>query len=69
MECDEHGTEAYKREEASWRRMLVAQPPLLELQISLRTGNCTAESKALILAEDGITMELLYDIDKGGICG
>lgn len=67
--ADEHITEVYEREEASWRRMLLAQPPLLELQISLCTGyGKSSETKALIWAEDGIKMGLLYDTVENFYC-
>lgn len=57
-------TEAYAREEASWRRMLVAQPPVQELIVKMRTEAIggPSQSKGELRFEDGLRMGPFYDI-------
>jgi hypothetical protein len=56
--------EAYARKEASWRRMLVSQPPVLDLHIKLRAEAVggPSQKKGELRLEDGIRMGLFYDI-------
>jgi hypothetical protein len=59
-------TAAYAWREASWRRMLVTQPPITSLAVvkstSARGG--TSEYTGEIFLEDGIKMGLLFDLTK-----
>jgi hypothetical protein len=57
-------TDAYARKEASWRRMLVAQPPVQDLIVKVRTeamGGPT-QRKGELKFEDGLRMGLFYDL-------
>jgi len=56
--------DAYSREEASWRRMLVLQPPIKELNI-LKSWSCMTgmgKIRGRKLVPDGLRMGLLYDL-------
>jgi hypothetical protein len=56
--------EAYARREASWRHMLVAQPPVHDLIVKMRTEATSGprQSKGELKPEDGLRMGLFYDI-------
>jgi hypothetical protein len=55
---------AFLRKEATWRRMLPAQPPIRQLNIALRThamgGDSESSGKAVF--EDGVRMGNMYDL-------
>jgi hypothetical protein len=55
---------AYARKEASWRRMLVAQPPVQELIVKIRTEAMGGpmQSRGELTFEDGLRMGLFYDL-------
>jgi len=56
--------DAYSREEASWRRMLVVQPPVKELKI-LKSWSCITgmgKIRGRKIMPDGLRMGLLYDL-------
>ncbi|KAL1652257.1 hypothetical protein SLS58_000384 [Diplodia intermedia] len=55
---------ALLRPEASWRRMLLTQPPAAELQVMLQTCNRggTSMADATICPGNGLRMGLLYDV-------
>lgn len=57
-------TAAYARREASWRRMLVTQPPIRSLGIvkSASTQGGTFENTGKIILESGIKMGLMFDL-------
>jgi hypothetical protein len=56
-------TAAYVRREASWRRMLVTQPPITNLRVVSSTSRLvgTIERTGQICVNTGIKMGLLYD--------
>lgn len=56
--------EAYARKEASWRRMLVAQPPVQDLIVKMRAEAMggPSQSKGELRLEDGLCMGLFYDL-------
>ncbi|OCL05415.1 hypothetical protein AOQ84DRAFT_366650, partial [Glonium stellatum] len=60
---------AYSRKEASWRKMLVVQPPIKVLQVnehySDRSSNYSRRAK--LLAERGVRMGMLYDFVESQI--
>ncbi len=60
----EQRAEAYARKEASWRRMLVAQPPVQDLIVKMRTEAMEgpSQSRGELKFEDGIRMGLFYDL-------
>jgi hypothetical protein len=55
---------AYARPEASWRRMLVVQPPatLLEVTEQVHAMGGDSERVGTLTFKDGLTMGLLYDL-------
>lgn len=57
-------TAAYARREASWRRMLLTQPPVTSLGIvkSASARHGISEYKGEIVLEGGIKMGLLFDL-------
>lgn len=58
---------AYAREDASWRRMLVVQPPARTLHMKRRCSgqNPDVDYECLLQYEKGLNMGLLYDIIQG----
>ncbi|GKZ19897.1 hypothetical protein AbraIFM66951_007728 [Aspergillus brasiliensis] len=72
MVKDPNRTEVYMREDASWRRMLVQQPPARELGIVSYCGDKTGfrerceiqkvSETGLEPPDDGLRMELLFEI-------
>ncbi|KAI9841697.1 MAG: hypothetical protein M1837_000429 [Sclerophora amabilis] len=59
---------AYARSDASWRRMLVVQPPVATLKVirTLHHMRGSDERKAEIRRSDGLRMGTLYDLVEGG---
>jgi len=57
-------TEAYARKDASWRRMLVVQPPVQELIVKVHTEAIggPSQSKGQLRLSDGLRMGQFYDI-------
>lgn len=62
---------AYARREASWRRMLVVQPPttLLEVRGHIHAMGGDRERTGKVILNDGVTMGLLYDIVESFFMG
>jgi hypothetical protein len=58
---------AYAREDASWRRMLVVQPPVRTLQMIRRWSGRNPDTyyECRLQCEEGLSMGLLYDIIQG----
>lgn len=57
--------EAYARKEASWRRMLVAQPPVHDLIVKIHAQEMIGapnQSRGELKLNDGLRMGLLYDL-------
>ncbi|KAE9382252.1 hypothetical protein N431DRAFT_425683 [Stipitochalara longipes BDJ] len=56
--------DAYSREEASWRQMLVLQPPITELNIFKSWSSMTGMGKirGRVTVPEGLRMGLLYDL-------
>ncbi|PMD32557.1 hypothetical protein L207DRAFT_518480 [Hyaloscypha variabilis F] len=56
--------DAYSRKEASWRQMLVLQPPIMEVDIFKSWSSMTGMGKirGRIMIPDGLKMGLLYDL-------
>ena len=55
---------AYKRKGASWRRMLVVQPPIVTLRVEeiVCGPGGYSERQGCLVVEDGLRMGVLYDL-------
>lgn len=65
----ESKAEAYKRREASWRRMLVSQPPVSRLYVTIayRVRGSTRKERFKFELPDGLYMGMLYDLVRDNV--
>lgn len=64
---------AFLRADASWRRMLLIQPPPMDLHVASATdmqgGRALGAAEPLSFAPGGVTMGLVYDIAESFVSG